>query len=338
MNLLKKAYYSACSLLPPAFVKKLSRVKTLLPYHHVVSNNELLHIKHLYAYKNVKQFKEDIDFLVRHFTPVSVEEVADAMESGKPLRQGSFLLTFDDGFKEVYEVIAPILSEKKIPAIFFINPAFIDNKEFFYRCKISLMIEELGKRKEALNIVSEVMDRPYGDFHDLKADLKKINQLNKEKLDSIAELINYSFTDYLNSEKPFMTSQQVQELSDQGFMIGSHSWDHPYYEYLSPEEQLNQTVRSIQFVKEKLHNKYSCFSFPHTDAVVTQEFFDKLKLQPVKADLLFGIQNQKSETANKMLHRFNAERPEVNIKSQINGIMLYNLMQSALGRNKIERI
>lgn len=338
MNLLKKAYYTACSLLPPAIVKKLSRVKTLLPYHHVVSDKELLHIKHLYAYKNTKQFRHDIEFLSKHFTPVSVEEVAEAMEKGKSLKEGSFLLTFDDGFKEVYEVIAPILSEKKIPAIFFINPAFIDNKELFYRCKISLMIEELGKRKDALDVAGEIMDRPYGDFHDLKTDLKKINQLNKVKLDELAESIGYSYQDYLVSEKPFMTSDQVQELSDQGFMIGSHSWDHPYYEYLSADEQLNQTIRSIQFVKEKLHNKYSCFSFPHTDAVVTQEFFDKLKMQPVKADLLFGIQNQKTEAGNRMLHRFNAERPEVNIKSQVNGILLYTLMQTALGRNKIERI
>lgn len=338
MNLLKKAYYTACSILPPAIVKRLSPVKTLLPYHHVVSDKDLLHIKHLYSYKNVKQFHDDVDFLIRHFNPVSADQLVETIAHGKQLPERSFLLTFDDGFKEVYEVIAPILLEKKIPAIFFINPAFIDNKELFYRCKISLLIEELSKRDDALEIAGEVLGKPYGDFYDLKEDLKKINQLNKNLLDELADSIGYSFNDYLRKEQPFMTSEQVESLSHQGFMIGSHSWDHPYYEYLTADEQLNQTVRSIQFVKDRLHNKYSCFSFPHTDAVVTQEFFDKLKLQPVKADLLFGIQNQKSEMANKMLHRFNAERPELNIKSQVNGILLYTLMQTALGRNKIQRI
>jgi hypothetical protein len=338
MNLLKRAYYNACSVLPPSLVQRISPVKTLLPYHHLVSDKELLHIKHLYSYKNTNQFKSDIDYLLKYFKPATVDELVDRVNKKKTLPPGTFLLTFDDGFKEVYEVIAPILSSRKIPAIFFINPAFIDNKELFYRCKISLLIEELSKRSDALEIASEFMEQPFGDFLQLKTQLKKITQLNKSILDSIAESINYSFSDYLENEKPFMTTEQVEELSKNGFVIGSHSWDHPYYEYLSAEEQINQTIQSMKFVKDKALVKYSCFSFPHTDAVVTQDFFDRMNSEPVKPDILFGIQNQKKEEMNKVLHRFNAERPEVTMRSQVNGILLYSLMQKALGRNTIHRI
>src|SRR5437868_11346983 len=144
MKLLKKAYYTACSLLPSSIVKKISPVKTLLPYHHLVSDEDLLHIKHLYAYKSSTQFRNDLDYLLKNFHPVSADELSKAINTGEETPSNSFLLTFDDGFKEVYDVISPILLEKGIPAVFFVNPAFIDNKELFYRCKISLVIEELS--------------------------------------------------------------------------------------------------------------------------------------------------------------------------------------------------
>ena len=338
MNLLKKAYYRACSVFPPSLIQRISPVKTLLPYHHLVSDKELLHIKHLYSYKNTNQFKKDIDYLLKYFKPATVDELVDGINKKRSLPSGTFLLTFDDGFKEVYEVIAPILFSRKVPAIFFINPAFIDNKELFYRCKISLLIEELSKRNNALEIASEIMEQPFGDFQQLKVQLKKITQLNKFILDAIADSINYSFSDYMETEKPFMTTGQIEELSKNGFVIGSHSWDHPYYEFLSAEEQVSQTIQSMKFVKDSTKVKYDCFSFPHTDAVVTQDFFDRMNREPVKPDILFGIQNQKMEVKNRMLHRFNAERPEVTMRSQVNGILLYSLMQKALGRNTIQRI
>src|SRR5438067_12293582 len=301
MKLLKRAYYTACSFLPPSVVKKISPVKTLLPYHHLVSDSELPHIRHLYSYKNVKQFRADLDFLLRHFNPVSVAQVIETLKKGNGLPANSFLLTFDDGLREVYEVIAPILMEKGVPAIFFINPAFIDNKQLFYRYKISLVIEELSKRKDALKIGKQVLGMDHNDFDGLKSALKQVNQLNRHIPDQFAERLNYSFDEFLKEKKPFLTYSQVRDLNDQGFTIGSHSWDHPYYGLLSSDPQLWQTLSSVSYLNEMMPLKYNCFSFPHSDAVLSQEFFDRLNQSDIKIDLLFGIQNQKSEVKNKVL-------------------------------------
>ncbi|MFL5786919.1 MAG: polysaccharide deacetylase family protein [Flavisolibacter sp.] len=336
MKLLKKAYYTACSLLPSSIVKKISPVKTLLPYHHLVSDQDLLHIKHLYTYKSSTQFRNDLDYLLKNFHPVSADELSKAINTGEETPSNSFLLTFDDGFKEVYDVISPILLEKGIPAVFFVNPAFIDNKELFYRCKISLVIEELSNRKDALQIGNDLFKKQYSYLKELKRDLKKVNQLNKHILDEFAKELNYSFDGYLNKQKPFLTTVQLKDLSQKGFVIGAHSWDHPYYELLTVEEQLQQTLSSLQFVKETVGNGHSYFSFPHTDTVVSQQFLDKLKKDNI--ELLFGIQNQKTENQNKMLHRFNAERPDIPIKSAVNGVLIYCTIQKALGRYEIHRL
>jgi len=141
-NIGKQFFYAASSILPLSFLKKTSQVSTLLPYHHTVSDRELLHIKHLYAFKSISQFKSDLDYLLKNFVPISPEQLVEKVNRDEQKRDNTFLLTFDDGLRECEEIIAPILKEKGVPAIFFINPAFIDNKELFYRFKISLVIEK----------------------------------------------------------------------------------------------------------------------------------------------------------------------------------------------------
>lgn len=321
-------------------VQKISPSSTLLPYHHLVSDKDVLHIKHLYSYKNVKQFTDDLDFLLKHTRPVSVDELVDAVKLQSQLPKNSFLLSFDDGFSEIYNVIAPILLRKGIPAVFFINPAFIDNKELFYRCKISLLIEHILKSTEVSfkwDQLAEVCgNKQINTKGHLIQYIKTVTNLNKEKLDSIAELLWLSFSDYLKEVQPFLTTSQIETLSAQGFSIGAHSWDHPYYNLISDEEKISQTILSGNFVTEHFHQSYKLFSFPHSDASLSQLFLDSL-IETWQPDLLFGIQNQKNELNNRMLHRFNAERPELPMKKQLNGILLFTLLQQITGKNKVLR-
>lgn len=340
MNLPKKLYYSLSSCLPTMLLKKAALPGTLFPYHHLVSDKEVLHIKHLYSYKNIFQFRTDLDHLLKHLKPVSVSEVNESVAAGRSIPKNSFLLTFDDGFREIYEIVAPILLEKGIPAIFFINPAFIDNRELFYRCKISLVIESIlqhSNDQAILRKCSKILSANNSDKAEyLIPVVKKINNLNKDILDEVAGVLELSFTKYLKEEKPFLTTGQITELSTKGFTIGAHSWDHPYYDLIPDSEKLDQTIRSTSFVTEQFHQSIKTFSFPHSDKNLTQSFFTSLNSLSA-IDLLFGIQNQKHEQANKMLHRFNAEKPELAMSKQLNGVLLLMVFQKLLQKNTVQR-
>lgn len=338
MSLIKNLYYTACSAVPMSILKKVMPATTLLPYHHTVSNEDLIHIKHLYNYKNVAQFTTDLEYLLKHFTPASPGDLLDAMKRGISMPANSFLLSFDDGFKEVYHIIAPILEAKGVPALFFINPAFIDNRELFYRSKTSLLIHELIRRQEEDSMITV-----YGNALGLKEPtidkiihtFKSSKKFTNPSLDLLADTIGYSFDEYLKTQQPFLTSEQVTSLHNRGFTIGAHSWDHPYYKDLEPEEQLEQTISSCAYVQTHFNvpNKY--FSFPYSDAGLPQSLFDDLKKTDI--DIFFGIQNQKEETANRMVHRFNAERPEIPIRKQLKGLIAMIALQKAGNHNQVIR-
>jgi peptidoglycan/xylan/chitin deacetylase (PgdA/CDA1 family) len=335
MKSIKAIFYNAAAALPTSLLKKMAPAGTLFPYHHTVSNDHLPHIRHLYSYKNVKQFTKDIDHLLKHYKPVTVQDIINSLQEKAKLPANSFLLSFDDGFREVYHVVEPILSAKGVPATCFINPAFIDNKELFYRAKISLILEEMTKKNVALTEKISSILQCYNNEETVKQALRKIDQRNKNILDTIADSIGISFEEFLRKQQPFMTTDQLLSLHKKGFTIGGHSWNHPYYNLLNEEEQLSQTISSCRFVKENIAVSPMCFSFPHYDKGLPQSLFDKLVNTDI--DLFFGTQNQKTEIHNRMLHRFNAERPEMPMSKQLNGLLLFMWLEKIMGRNKVIR-
>src|SRR5690348_1987648 len=108
MKFPKRIFFNCAPLFPLNVLKKLSPVKVILPYHHLVCNDSLPHIRNIYAYKNTSQFNKDLDFLLRHFQPIALNDLLEKMHKGEAFPKNTFLLTFDDGLREIYDIVAPI--------------------------------------------------------------------------------------------------------------------------------------------------------------------------------------------------------------------------------------
>lgn len=338
MSIAKKMYYQAARLVNLSLLKG-APTRLLLPYHHLVSNEQLPYVKHLYPYKGVRAFERDLDYLLKHFKPVGLQEIITAARRQTPLPAHAFLLTFDDGLKEVAEIIAPLLRQKGVPAAFFLNSAFIDNRSLFYRFKMSLLVEALQQpQSEAtLAALGEVLHADSSPEAIIQA-IKRIRYGNRALTDAAGAVLGIDFNTWLAEHQPFMSSAQVQELVDQGFAIGGHSVDHPYYQDLALEEMLRQTTESVETLVNRFNLDYRAFAFPHSDAGIPKAFFDKL-LQGSKpaVDLIFGTGNQQTDIHPHILHRFNCERPELDIEAAVKGMLIYNRLQEIRGKSVIRR-
>ena len=339
MSLFKSLFLGGSSALPIKILQAISPTSLYLPYHHLVSNKKVPHIDHLYPYKNENQFIKDLDYLLKHFSPIEVEEVLNCLNENRPFPKNSFLITFDDGLKEIYDVVSPILEKKGVPAVFFLNTAYIDNKRLFYRFKISLLIDEFLKNSSSpsyLKIYNDVLQCDIQQVKTIINKLKHTQQADENILDKIASGIGFSFENYLDTIQPFLTTAQIESLIKKGFSIGGHSVNHPYYPSLTLDGQIKETVDCLHSLSEDFNLKNKLFAFPHSDKEITQSFFDKININNV--ELFFGIQNQKKEIKNRVLQRFNAERPGIFLEKQIKSVMLYNWMMERLGRNIVSRI
>lgn len=287
-----------------------SKQPLILPFYHAVTDHVPAHLKHLGICRSVQQFTDDLDFFLKYYRPISLEELMDMKQKGTPIPNNCFHLTFDDGLKEFYEVAAPILLKKGIPATVFLNSGFIDNKALFYRLKASILAEKLGKQS-----------------------VLKITYSERDQLDELAKEHGIDFSLYLKENEPYLTSSQIKELQQQGFTFGAHSIDHPLYKELSVKEQVNQTITSVNEIAEKLGLDYQAFSFPFTDDGVSSPFFEEIKN---KVALTFGCAGLKNDSVAFNLQRIPMETSKTG-KARIKSEYFYYWMKGLVGKNTVVR-
>jgi peptidoglycan/xylan/chitin deacetylase (PgdA/CDA1 family) len=268
---------SICSWIPLDFWHWLVEVGILLPYYHMVSDQEVPHISGIFKCRSVRQFKADMEFFARFYTPVSLQDVICHLDGSGRLPKRCFLPTFDDGFREVYDVVAPILFARGIPAVFFLTTSTVDNREMCYLQKISLSIQTTSSLKDSAKIreVCRLLNNEGVKGNDLFSRIRNISYQKRHVLDKLGTVLGLDFKNYVSSVQPYLTSTQTRTLMKQGFAIGAHSIDHPLYSELSIEEQLVQTRESLSWLSN--HFQYECqaFAFPFNATGVSTEFFQR---------------------------------------------------------------
>lgn len=302
-------------------IEKTFPLDYCLPVYHCVSDENLPHLNHIIKYKNVKQFENDLDYFSRHFQFVNWDEFKDFFKGNFKPKKKIALLTFDDGFREFYDIVTPILVRKGIYAINFVNPAFIDNKDLMFRCKASLIADTIkcSKSKKTEINIEEVL---------------KINYKNKDRLDQIAEKLEIDFDSYLKHQKPYLDFSQLKTLTEKGFGISAHSWDHPLYCELSLEDQLENTIKSLNYTKENNFSDDS-FAFPFTDFGVRKDFFENL-FKNEQLSYSFGCAGIKIDSIDKNLQRIPMETEE-SASQTLKKEIAYYKFKKLLNKNIITR-
>lgn len=310
---------------------RLSGRSFIVPFYHLVSDNENSLAKYLYPPRKIDVFKNDLNVLLKYYTPVSLKEFIKLISLKEQAKKPYFHLTFDDGLSNFHEVVAPLLEEKKIPATVFINTDFVDNKALFFRYKASLLIQlyETGSLEK-----KQKFHTFFGGKKNIKQLLLNIDFKSRYLLDELSLKVGYNFDSFLKKEKPYLTSAQIQDLINRGFTIGAHSKNHPLYSELSMVNQVEQTKTSLAFLKSKFNLNYNAFSFPFNDLGVKETFFLEMAAE---LDISFGTSGIKKDNFPTNFHRLSFELADDNIETFLNKEYLKYFLKKPLGKNIMPR-
>lgn len=292
------------NLLPFSLLNSEQNYPPFLPFYHVVCDETLDYINS-YVVRSQHQFEKELDYLLKYFTPVSLQDILEAPHKSK------MHLTFDDGLKECSTIIAPILKQKGIPATFFVSPAFVDNQDIFHRFKRAIL--------ESKGILQKGNKKFF---------LSETNALNE-----LAKAHQISFSDY----KPYMSLADIQGLTDDGFTIGAHSLNHPEMWLLSEDEQFRQVAESMQWVVNHFDSKIKAFSFPFTDDGLKLSLFRRLQQEQV-VDITFGTAGLKYDQAKNHWQRIPVELAvNWNIKKVVHFEYFYFKIRNLFSANTVRR-
>jgi len=307
----------------------------IFPFYHVVSDWHLPHIRHLYRYRRVDEFEKDLEQMLTYYEPVSLSDFLRITDHGlqkpkKGKRKRLMVLTFDDGLVECHQTIAPILKRKGVPATFFLNNYFIDNRGLFYRYRASLVIDKIISDCKAREKAAEFLTIPE-DRIEVAIGMIKYDQ--HALLDRLAREVEVDFVDYLREYPVYMNSQQVKELVDWGFEIGGHSPEHADFSMLDPKEIVARVKVSIEDLRQRFGTSYSYFSFPFTSCGVPREIINTL-MEEHHVKVLLGTSGLKKTGKHGFIQRIPMEVFDMPALDALKGEYLYYLLKKPIFSNR----
>ena len=321
----------------------LTRQRHIAPFYHAISNAVLPHVRNLYTVRTEKEFCEDLDTFLKYFEPISVSDWVKCAEDQVFPKKNTFLLSFDDGHRECFDVVAPILEKKGIPAIFFVNSGFVDNRALFYRYKVSLCIETLRETTEkdsVLKALAQILGIEKKDKESIRVALLELKHDQENIIAMVANKLSVSFDDFLQQVKPYLTSPQIQNLLVRDFEIGAHSVSHPHYYEIPIAAQIQQTEESLVFLENNFGVQSRYFSFPFTDFGVKNDFFRYFypsHSENRKISLSFGCAGLKNDTERFHFQRIPMEGRNQKASEILTKAYLYYCAKAFLGKNTIYR-
>ncbi len=176
-NFNKKIKDKIKSLLINNLLKKKFNFKKgfiIYPFYHHIFDDE------------IQNFNSQLNFMRNYGDFISYDDSLKILKSGVNSKDRYFCLSFDDGFKNLFNNVSEILINFKIPSTFFIPTSFIDNKRedsgkiFFNNNKIAI---EFLSWDDCKKMLSEKLFT-FGS-HSINHNL--ISKLSKE--DSIFEIV-----------------------------------------------------------------------------------------------------------------------------------------------------
>lgn len=262
----------------------ISGTRPLSVFYHTAFREAPRYFSNLYKVKSPDEFAADIDVLLAQLQPLSLEDLLSA-DSAEEIPPNSFWLSFDDGYREVAEIIAPILRQKGVPATFFICSGLIDNQGWLFEDQVGLITHHIENDKsgEASKAVFVAL-QPFG--HTLES-LRGGRKSSPEIMEMLGRLLGIDWGTELATLRPYVTSEQIENLLSSGFSIGGHGVDHTVFHLLSTDEQIQQISDSCHTLSEKFNLDYRVFAFPYGEFDISAGTLQMIRDANV-ADCLFG--------------------------------------------------
>jgi len=204
---------------------------------------------------NVEGIRRQFEYLHRHFRVVPLLQLAEHLGSGRGLKDRNVVLTIDDGRRNCYEFLFPLLKEFELPATFFVVSSFIRGEDWIWTDKVLWLSEQAGC---------------LGGFRrqQLIPTFRSLNRMPPEErnaqIDVWAKEAEVGIPHTPPAKYAPCSWNELREMADSGLVdIGSHTVTHPILSTITDEAAWDELVRSRAQIEEGIGRKVGCFCFPN---------------------------------------------------------------------------
>lgn len=239
-------------------------------------------------------FREQIRFLKRNYTIVTMEAVLDAAEGNGTLPERAALLTFDDGYIDHYTNVFPILMEEGIQGSFFIPGKTFAEHKLLDVNKVHFLLASAPPEK-LLADVNGMLEQYREDYglaapDELFARYAQANRFDTKEVIYIKRLLQTVLPETLRNQMTsslfaryvgvpeelfarelYMNREQIRCMKQCGMFIGLHGYDHYWLGELSEPQMRQDTMQALDVMSEWIEKDRWVMNYPYgsyQDAVI----------------------------------------------------------------------
>jgi len=243
-------------------IERTPPLATIVMYHRVLPprTGPLARLNAL----DLAAFREQLGYIRRHYTPVSVGDLLHAADGTAALPPQPIVLTFDDGYRDHLQHVLPLLAACSMPAAFFpvsssmLDRHVLDVNKIQY---ILAMSDEVGPLVDAIDAAIEYQHRESDSPSpaDYRARWWKPSRWDPAPVVYVKRLLQHAlpesvrrpltdtlFRDIVSGDEAafadelYMTASDARELRAAGMTVGAHGDRHLRLPTLSKEEQARE--------------------------------------------------------------------------------------------------
>jgi peptidoglycan/xylan/chitin deacetylase (PgdA/CDA1 family) len=235
-------------------------------YHHVRSIAQSPHprIRGL----ELEQFSGQLDYLQKHYRPVTIEAVLAQLDGVSDLPERSLLLQFDDGYRDHFLNVLPELDRRGLQGTFFPITCSALDRKVINAHKVQFILAHADDIDALIaEMEHAILEHGCGQqdlaeyrakhFHSTRIDtapviyVKRMLQvgLPTDKREAIAEIL---FRRHVSSDvrafadELYMPIREIKALIEAGHHVGCHSETHPWMNSLDRDAQRSEVLSALR--------------------------------------------------------------------------------------------
>ena len=233
---------------------------------HDVSDTESSFTRGLGGTITRQNFEAALQFLIRHYTPVSLQEILEDSE-GRRLPPRPVLVTFDDAYASVSEFAAPLCAKFRVPAVFFVNGVCLDNQRLALDNLVCYVANVcgLGTINAAARVASGTKDIELRSLAQVFSRFLPAISLSAREVfrEALIQLARIKERDLAAEAGLYLSSEQLRDLTAFNFEIGNHTYTHANCRSLSAGDFAEEIDRNKAVLEAVSGKKVRSFSVPY---------------------------------------------------------------------------
>ena len=234
----------------------------VIMYHYV--RNSSSDFPELY-YLHKEDFIRQLDYFANEYGFVSREEFSDALKTG--IAPKGVVLTFDDGLREHYNEVFPVLLQKGLWGAFYISTAPYKTRKLLDVHRIHVLLGRYGGQMLLSEIRPLLKESDFSfeqrdSFREASYEGQNSDQdttefkriMNYYLEDSVChEVLDHLMGNLMPNERTlvedfYLDREEIKKMVEAGMVVGSHTSTHPVMSKLSLTQQGEQIRESFNWL------------------------------------------------------------------------------------------